>query len=232
MSYTLMTFPTTGTYFAGLFRDGRFGLYDASQNTTFINPEVPSDLALCDPWFGGGINKDTLTADFGYNCNSNLSTLPIRYIVITSVNSPITIGQIEVWAIDANGSNTNVAVNTDARVSASEAQAIPYEFLRSSVKPTKEAPIDGKCNKQCREGGRSKYESYLSVAPAGPAVFWNLDLGKEYTVNKLVFINNKDNTQLANNMTINLCQSYPTPIVIKKVIQLTSNLNQTYDMSV
>jgi hypothetical protein len=231
MSYTLMSIPLgslIGDCKATLSSDGRFGIYDSSRNSyTFLNSTVPSNLALCDPTYGGGINLNTLTASYGYNCNLNVATLPVRKVWISSNVSSITIGQLEIWAMDANGVNRNVAPGKT--VSASEAKAIPYEFLNASVKPPATSAIDGKCNSQCFNSGRSKYECYLSIPPSGSwSAYWSLDLGQVYQVNKLVFINNKDNSQLAKNMTIDLKE---TDTVVKKTIQLSTYLNQTYDMS-
>lgn len=145
-----------------------------------INANLPTDYGKCDPLFGGGININTVTANYGLNC-SNIAKppLPLRYILLYANQGWLQMSQLAVNALE-NNDVVNVAPRGTVNASS---DLIQYYFGRYGVYSTR-TPIDGNLNPR-------PYPSvYHSFWPYWD--WWRLDLGKEYDVTEIVYYNRTD----------------------------------------
>jgi len=171
---------------------------------------VPSTYAKCDALYGGSINTNSITAEYGRNC-SNLTNPPlsIRYINVfpNKQGECLQIAQIVVNAI-INGKVTNVAGRGTVTASPT---------WRGGTRP--ETAIDGTL------APRAYPNIYHSVCEIGTT--WKLDLGQDYLVTQIIYYNRSDCcSQRANGMMIEI---YGRGGI--KYFYLTGELTQSFNVS-
>ena len=162
---------------------------------------------MCDKWIGGALKTSSISATLGKNC-SGLSKPPFsaRYITIkaNARGEHIQISQVAVFTYnETTGAISNVAPNGSVSNGKINNLSWVYANIRQS--------IDG------YQGARNYPYIYHSYGES-PNNFWQLDLGQDYPIFKVVYYNRADCCQSrAIGMTLSLENGARTKIVKKTV---------------
>jgi hypothetical protein len=212
----------------GLFYDGTIGVYNDIPSQIVEDPTnpkniqlmqgnegnggtVPQGYSVCDKWIGGALKSSSISATLGKNC-SGLSKPPFsaRYITIkgNARGEHIQISQVAVFTYnETSGVITNVA----PQGSVSNGKINNLSWIYANIRYS----IDG------YQGARNYPYIYHSYGES-PNNFWQLDLGQDYPIFKVVYYNRADCCQSrAIGMTLSLENGARTKIV-KKIVSSAS----------
>ena len=185
-----------------------------------VNP-VPSGYDKCDIIMGGGVNKASLLASFGRNCSDNtLEPLKIRYIKIIPMDGRF----LQISQIVVNAYVNNVITNVAGRGTTTATPSWQSVGDRPNYSPTrspKDIPIDGTL----------RVRTYPDIYHAGyqfGVVFWELDLGKDYSVTQIVYYNRDVAQDRAEGMKMILSSNDET---VYQPITLTAGAVQSFNIS-
>lgn len=175
---------------AQLFYDGRLGVYNykldpesskpINATTPIYNDQmnIPEGYAMCNPWYGGGIKFDSITANFGQNCN-NIQTPPlsVRYVLFKhNSNKRIVISALAVYGMVRNQKSQNLArfsTLTGVRAISNSNQSIANNPANN--------PINGNLSNRGPGG--------VYISANGNDQYWLLDLQQVAQVYEIVYYN-------------------------------------------
>lgn len=220
VGYVLADMSANSTSVGQLFYNGKIGIYDSDINQLFglsypnTIDYTLTDKLTCDKWNGGGLNKESLKASYGRNCN-NVSVNPamVRYITISANvnNEPVQISQLAVYAF-ANGKSVNIAnvlINPTRTVSAT---SNPNDAVKA---------VDGVFSK--------KTANNIYISSSGAGNYWSLDLKKEYPVYNVIYYNRSDGfAERAIGMKLDLKNANSE--LVQRII-LKSDFQQNYSIT-
>ena len=176
---------------AQLFYDGRLGVYNyeldnsgkpTNASTPIYNDQmnVPEGYAMCNPWYGGGIKFDSITANFGQNCNNMQNPpLKVRYVLIKHTSDKrIQISALAVYGSFKNQRSANLARYLQNGVTATSDPKLSWS-------PNPNDPIAG--NLSNRNADRRRRGAYFSVLNKN--AYWLLDLKQEAQIFQIDYYN-------------------------------------------
>lgn len=200
-----------------LFTSGPGWVYSKTDNEDDVsNPfriktlnQTPIGYEKCNRLIGGGVNKDTIVATFGLNCNNEKKAgIPARFIAVNSnpQNDYIQIAQLAVYSGGRNIAPSGViGINT----APSWWGTRPQTAIDGTLSPRNHPNI---------------YHSAQALKQQ-----WVLDLGKEYPISQIVYYNRSDCcSHRARGMTIVLVDGGNTKAL--KTLTLTEALVQRFDV--
>ena len=225
---------------AQLFYDGRLGVYNykldpesskpINATTPIYNDQmnIPEGYAMCNPWYGGGIKFDSITANFGQNCNNKQTPpLPVRYVLF---KQPKQGSRIQISALAVNGMVRNQRSANLARFST--LTGVRATALDTNYNPNN--PISGNLSNRGPSG------VYFSDIKDNADAYWLLDLQQVAQVYEIVYYNvywrrmRQIDLDLAIGMTISLGTNLNEDgsLIVTKVLgPLTNAARQPFTVS-
>jgi len=198
----------------GLFGNGQIGTWTGQKQGSGNDPYqinalnlIPTGYEKCNRIIGGGINQQSITANYGRNCSwDNRDPVNARYVAVTS-NSYGDCIQISQLVVVAN--NVNVALRAKIHPSTSP-----------TLGPSRpEFVVDG------WYGARSYPLIYHSTC--GKDQRWIVDLGRAYPIQRIFYFNRLDCCwERANGMLLMLINETGNEVL--KTFTLNSNLVQVF----
>jgi hypothetical protein len=185
-----------------------------------LNP-VPTGYNNCDVLMGGGIQKSSILASYGRNCSDNtMEPLNIRYIKLIPKDGRF----LQISQIVVNAYVDSVITNVAGRGTTTATPSWQSVGDRPNYSPTrlaKDIPIDGTV----------KVRTYPNIYHAGYQfgnVFWELDLGQDYSVTQIVYYNRDVVPDRAEGMKMILSSNNET---VYQPITLTAGAIQSFNIS-